>query len=122
MLTRRSADAFVGRDRELAALRTEFELVQLGEPRVVLIEGPPGIGKSALVDHFLGDHTDLTTLRATGEQWEAFVAYGVVDHEFSKLRPQAIGAEFRLSAPHKRAASQGFRGSFCRAIRPHRLG
>ena len=79
MLKHRSADAFVGRDRELATLRAELEQVQQGAPRVVLIEGPPGIGKSALIDHFLAEHIDLTILRATGEQWEAFVAYGVVD-------------------------------------------
>jgi DNA-binding NarL/FixJ family response regulator len=79
MPTRRSTDAFVGRDRELAAVRAELDRVRRGEPRVVLIEGPPGIGKSALIDHILADHADLTILRATGEQWEAFVAYGVVD-------------------------------------------
>ena len=37
------------------------------------------MGKTAVLDHFLADVSDLTVLRATGEQWEAFVAYGVVD-------------------------------------------
>ena len=69
----------VGREVELAALKAELAEVLSGTPRVVLIEGLPGIGKSAVIDHFLADRVDLTVLRATGEQWEAFVAYGVVD-------------------------------------------
>ena len=71
--------SFVGRQAELAALREELATVRSGRPRVVLIEGPPGIGKTAVLDRLLDDESDLTVLRATGEQWEAFVAYGVVD-------------------------------------------
>ena len=71
--------SFVGRQAELTALRAELAAVRSGRPRVVLLEGTPGIGKTALLDRFLDDESDLTVLRATGEQWEAFVAYGVVD-------------------------------------------
>jgi hypothetical protein len=70
---------FVGRRAELTALRAELATVRSGRPRVVLLEGPSGIGKTAMLDHFLADESDFTVLRATGEQWEAFVAYGVVD-------------------------------------------
>ncbi|WP_147105907.1 helix-turn-helix transcriptional regulator [Nesterenkonia populi] len=42
---------FVGRTAELAALsRAASEVEAQGEPRFILIEGPPGIGKSALVN------------------------------------------------------------------------
>ncbi len=71
--------SFVGRQAELTALRGELAAVRSGRPRVVLLEGPPGIGKTAVLDRLLDDESDLTVLRATGEQWEAFVAYGVVD-------------------------------------------
>ncbi|HYI14162.1 MAG TPA: ATP-binding protein, partial [Thermomicrobiales bacterium] len=79
MLTSGQADSFVGRSSELEALHAELAVVREGTPRLILIEGPPGIGKSSVIDHFLDDLTDITILRATGEQWEAFVAYGVID-------------------------------------------
>ncbi len=74
-----NAHSFVGRQVELTALRAELGTVRSGRPRVILLEGSPGIGKTAVLDRFLDDESDLTVLRATGEQWEAFVAYGVVD-------------------------------------------
>jgi ATP/maltotriose-dependent transcriptional regulator MalT len=74
-----TAHPFVGRQAELSALRAELAAARAGRPRLVLLEGPAGIGKSAMLDRFLSDEVDLTVLRATGEQWEAFLAYGVVD-------------------------------------------
>ena len=71
--------SFVGRQAELAAAAGRARDRPLGPAPVVLLEGPPGIGKTAVLDRLLDDESDLTVLRATGEQWEAFVAYGVVD-------------------------------------------
>ena len=48
-----TTDAFVGRDAELDILRMELERVRSGSPRVVLIDGPAGMGKTALADRFL---------------------------------------------------------------------
>jgi serine/threonine protein kinase len=47
--------AFVGREPELTALREAFEAVCRQEPAVVRVRGPAGIGKSALLAHFLGE-------------------------------------------------------------------
>jgi DNA-binding CsgD family transcriptional regulator/tetratricopeptide (TPR) repeat protein len=77
--TERATDAFVGRQVELDMLRGELDQVRAGSPRVLLIDGPAGIGKTALVDRFVQSHDDLQVLRASGEPWEALVAYGVVD-------------------------------------------
>src|SRR5690242_15558519 len=74
-----SVDVFVGRDAELVTLRAEMERARAGSPRIVLIEGPAGIGKTALLERFLDLDDDLRILRAGGEQWEAFVPYGIVD-------------------------------------------
>jgi predicted ATPase len=49
-----ASSPFVGRATELRALGKAFEDVVAGEPRVVVVEGEPGIGKSALVHRFLG--------------------------------------------------------------------
>ena len=46
---------FVGRTAELAVLRTAFAEAAARRPRVVQIEGPAGMGKTALIERFLAD-------------------------------------------------------------------
>ncbi len=70
---------FVGRAAELSALRAILCEVRSGQPRTVLVEGPSGIGKTALIERFLLGEEEVQVLRASGEQWEALVAYGVID-------------------------------------------
>lgn len=57
-------DQFVGRAGELEALREELRQAELRRPRLVLIEGPAGIGKTQLVRRFLTDHSDSSVRRA----------------------------------------------------------
>src|SRR5205085_11067855 len=45
---------FVGRQFELARLRSAFSRSAAGEPQTVLVGGEAGIGKSRLVDEFAG--------------------------------------------------------------------
>jgi class 3 adenylate cyclase/DNA-binding SARP family transcriptional activator len=45
-------DRLVGRGDELAVLTTAFEEVAEGLPRIVVVTGDPGIGKSRLLDEF----------------------------------------------------------------------
>jgi hypothetical protein len=58
--------AFVGRGAELAQLEAAFEQVRRGQPTLVLVEGPSGVGKSALVRQFArrleGQVKDLVVL------------------------------------------------------------
>lgn len=72
-------DLFVGRAVELAALRRALAEVATGRPQTVLITGAAGIGKTSLIEQFLSQVDGVATLRASGEQWEAFVAFGVID-------------------------------------------
>jgi class 3 adenylate cyclase/tetratricopeptide (TPR) repeat protein len=44
---------FVGRDGELGRLKTTFDRVQAGHATLALVSGPPGQGKSRLVEEFL---------------------------------------------------------------------
>src|SRR3977135_122943 len=70
---------FVGREAELAHLPAQMEEVRSGRPRVVLLDGPPGIGKSALIRRFVEGAGDIHVLRANGEEVEALVAFGIMD-------------------------------------------
>jgi predicted ATPase len=70
--------SFVGRRAELAVLRARRDQVMSGYPQVVLVQGAPGIGKTWLVDHFLGELAGLNVLRASGEELESHLTYGVV--------------------------------------------
>jgi DNA-binding CsgD family transcriptional regulator len=45
-----TASLFVGRERELARLREAFDAAREGEPRVVMLAGEPGIGKTRLAE------------------------------------------------------------------------
>jgi DNA-binding CsgD family transcriptional regulator len=73
------AARFVGRQAELDTLEDELRQACNGQPRVVRIQGPSGIGKSALVDRFLRHHPDLQVLRASGDEAEAHLPYGLVE-------------------------------------------
>lgn len=48
-----AATRFVGRQRELAALRQSFSRALQGERQLIFITGEPGIGKTALVEEFV---------------------------------------------------------------------
>jgi DNA-binding CsgD family transcriptional regulator len=72
-------DDLIGRRAELRLLERELEDVHAGRPRIVLLEGPPGIGKTALLRRFLGDAGGLRILSAACEEAEAGVIHGVVE-------------------------------------------
>ena len=44
---------FVGREAELAELRRTFDASRAGHPAVAFVRGPSGIGKTALIRHFV---------------------------------------------------------------------
>jgi DNA-binding CsgD family transcriptional regulator len=77
--------AFVGRQPELALLRARLTDAVAGRPQIVQIQGPAGIGKTALLDQFLteiagvGDGRPAVVIRASGEETEELFAYGVVE-------------------------------------------
>jgi DNA-binding CsgD family transcriptional regulator len=73
------ADGFVGRRAELAKLTELAEKVRTGEPQVVWVHGPPGIGKTTMVRRFLADLTGFAVLHAAADPSESVVSYGIVD-------------------------------------------
>jgi DNA-binding CsgD family transcriptional regulator len=73
---------FVGRQPELATLRAQLAAARTGNPQVVQIQGPPGMGKTALLRQFLlepGGDAPPVVVRASGEETENLLAYGVMD-------------------------------------------
>ncbi len=76
-------DQFVGRTAELSRLQAELEQAKAGVPRTVLIEGPPGIGKSSLVHHFVVRAGVASVLRASGDEHETRLSCGLVGQLFA---------------------------------------
>ena len=69
----------VGRRAELGALARLLAEARSGEPSLTLVLGPPGTGKTTVVEHFLRDQEDVQVLRASGVQWEQSRAFGVLE-------------------------------------------
>ena len=69
---------FVGREAALASLTRAFSQVQSGTAVSVLIHGPSGIGKSALVRRFLEQLPNVVVLRGRCYEREA-VPYQALD-------------------------------------------
>ena len=68
---------FVGRAEELGWLADRLASAVASSPTTVVIDGPPGIGKSALVSSFLDGLREVRTLRASGDESEASLQFGV---------------------------------------------
>ncbi len=77
-LSARPAEVFAGRLQELAVLADALSAVRAGEPKVVLLHGEAGIGKSSLAREFLARHSCMPVVTASCEEGEAFLPYGVV--------------------------------------------
>jgi ATP/maltotriose-dependent transcriptional regulator MalT len=92
---------FVGRQDELSVLRATLDEVRAGEPRVVLVTGAPGIGKSALLERFLAGAEQVRVLRGGGTQEERLVPYGVAEQLARSARmplPEPLAALDVLSS------------------------
>ncbi|MFZ2528643.1 MAG: AAA family ATPase [Rhodococcus sp. (in: high G+C Gram-positive bacteria)] len=69
----------VGRERELAQLDRLLDEARGGSSTLTLVEGPPGIGKTSLLDAFIHRHRDLQVRSASGATWEADHRWGVLE-------------------------------------------
>lgn len=79
----------VGRRHESAQLEQLLAEVQAGRSALAVVEGPAGIGKSALVRHFLHRHADLTQRTAGGARWESACPYAVAEQLLGRPVPDA---------------------------------
>ena len=97
-----TAGRFVGRERELSTLDDCLSDMLHGRPRVAIVEGPAGIGKTTLIDQFLAAADGgARVVRGSGEQAERSLAYGLVDQLLRAAdAPHAVFASPRGSADH----------------------
>ncbi len=90
-----SGSRLVGRSEELRALQDAFEVTRAGGTAIVRVRGPSGIGKSALVKHFLDDlvaRGDAVPLRGRAYERES-IAYKAIDGVVDALSRYLIALE-----------------------------
>ena len=78
------ADDLLDRDGELAAVRAALDDLAVGDPRLLLVEGPPGIGKTRLLTEArrLAAARSVRVLCARGSQLEKSFGFGAVRQLF----------------------------------------
>jgi len=77
---------FVGRADELAVLEAAAAAARCGHPQVVLVEGEAGIGKSSLLARFAAGLANAVVLRASGDEAELLLPYGIVGQLVASAR------------------------------------
>jgi len=94
-----SGDELVDRDRELMTLEHALDAAARGGSRVLLVEGPAGIGKSRLLleSRSLAAQRDLPLLLARGSQLEQEFAFGAVRQLFEPVLTDPARREELLS-------------------------
>src|SRR5258707_960749 len=82
--------ALIGRDRELALLRQQFDAALTGHGRLVLISGDAGIGKTALAEWLCRNAPERDTRVLTGRCFALAEtpAYGPWRYLFDRYRPE----------------------------------
>jgi DNA-binding CsgD family transcriptional regulator len=84
-------NVFVGRERELAALRAAWELSRQRSAQIVGIEGSHGIGKTALIQRLLAEIPGTRVVHVSGDEDEAAVPWGVLRELARQLPESGIG-------------------------------
>lgn len=85
-----AAQVFVGRQRELALLSDLAAKARADQPQVVLIEGEAGMGKSSLIAKLASTLGGAAVIRASGEESESHLGYGVIAQVVSAARSLGV--------------------------------
>jgi class 3 adenylate cyclase/tetratricopeptide (TPR) repeat protein len=83
---------FVGRERELATLRTVLADVEAGSGWLVEVGGPSGIGKTRLLSEAFSHTPGVRVLHAMCEEYESSTAYFALREPLRELLGLARGA------------------------------
>ncbi|MFJ4153129.1 ATP-binding protein [Streptomyces galbus] len=93
-----------GREREAARITDHVSAARTGQGGTLVVRGPAGIGKTALLDQAVASAPDFTVLRATGIEFEMELAFAGL-HQL--LAPLLEGLP-RLPGPQRRALEAVF--------------
>jgi serine/threonine protein kinase len=101
--------SLIGREEQLRALRSAFDSVQSGRPVTVRVRGRAGMGKSALIQHFLDglvQNGEAVVLRGRAYERES-VSYKAVDtviDALSRYLMHVFDDEYTFELPKDMAA------------------
>src|ERR1700691_469860 len=98
------AGGLTGRRGECGVLDQLVGAVQAGAPRVLVVRGEPGVGKSALLSYLAGHAPGCRVVRAAGVEWEMGVWFAGVDQLLAPVR----GRVDRLPGPQRDALRTAF--------------
>jgi hypothetical protein len=97
-------DKIVGRLAERAALDTLLAATRAGDGGALVVRGPSGIGKSALLSHLAGRATDCRVVRSLGVEAETELSYAGL---FQLCHPFLDRLD-RLAGPQREALAVAF--------------
>lgn len=87
----RAGGEFVGRGGELAVLRQSLAAAEGGWPQIVVVDGEPGVGKTALLRRFVREAPGVPVVWASGDATESGLEFGVARQLFMALPlPSAV--------------------------------
>ena len=92
----------------MASVASQLDKVRAGAPAAVVVEGPAGIGKTALVRRMLGASTDFQVLNATGDEGEMNLVGGIV--------AQLAASAYRLQVPQAEDSSDALPDAFAAGV------
>ena len=92
-----ASQVFVGRQRELAVLAGLAAKARADQPQVVLVEGEAGMGKSSLLAKFVPAVGGTAVLRASGDEGESSLSYGVISQVAAAARSLGVATPALLS-------------------------
>jgi DNA-binding CsgD family transcriptional regulator len=89
----------LGRAGECAALDEMLGAIRRGEGRSLVLRGPPGIGKTALLQYLVASASDVTVVRTAGVEAEMELAFA----SLHQLCAPLLDRIERLPAPQRQA-------------------
>jgi DNA-binding CsgD family transcriptional regulator len=99
-----SPAGFLGREREVGILTRLIEAVRHGQSGVLVVQGDPGVGKTALVDHVVASVSDVRVLRAVGVESEMELPFAALHQLCSPVLDRLGG----VPGPQRDALSKVF--------------
>src|ERR1700735_1457445 len=98
------AEVLHDRRVEREALGRLLEAVRGGQSRVLVVSGPPGVGKTALVEFAVGSASEFRVMRAVGVESEMELAFAALQ----QLCAPMLDRLDRLPAPQRDALGVAF--------------